>query len=391
MTRMPHLSAMTWDEVDQLRSTKPNAGGTPQVTWYAYDGGGQRARKVTDQPGTTVPKAERIYLGAVEVYREYAADGTTITLSRETLHVNDGGQAAALVEDRTSGIDKGSASLVRYQHGNHLGSALLELDGAANIITYEEYFPYGSTSYQAVTSQTETPKRYRYTGKERDEESGLSYHSARYYATWLGRWASCDPIGPASSLNLYTYGADCPTRLADPSGKDPQQPQTSGAAGSEDEHKPQMAGPAAVNVKDAAERERYNAAKKAAARDAEDTIKTLSKEPGNEEAAAKAALDASKNRNVLRTETQGKLSPGGRAISEALEKERGLSYLWEEYGVASESYEAALAIAAASGRGRVWFTRVSRGLGVVSVVTLGLSIYWGVERIIHTPADNGRV
>jgi len=29
------------------------------------------------------------------------------------------------------------------------------------IVSYEEYFPYGSTSYQAVRSQTETPKRYR--------------------------------------------------------------------------------------------------------------------------------------------------------------------------------------------------------------------------------------
>ena len=219
MTVMPHLSAMTWDEDDQLRSTTPNAGGTPQLTWYAYDGGGQRARKVTDQPGTTTRKAERIYLGTVEVYREYAADGTTITLSRETLHVSDGGQAAALVEDRTVGTDKGSAALVRYQHANHLGSALLELDGAASIITYEEYFPYGATSYQAVTAQTETPKRYRYTGKERDTETGLYYHGARYYAPWLGRWTACDPAGFADGLDLYAYVRGNPTRMADLNGR----------------------------------------------------------------------------------------------------------------------------------------------------------------------------
>ena len=219
MTRMPHLSAMTWDEDDQLRSTTPNAGGTPQLTWYAYDGGGQRARKVTDQPGTTARKAERIYLGTVEVYREYAADGTTITLSRETLHVSDGDQAAARVENRTIGTDKGSAALTRYQHANHLGSALLELDDAAGIITYEEYFPYGATSYQAVTSQTETPKRYRYTGKERDTETGLYYYGARYYAPWLGRWTACDPAGPVDGLNLYAYARSRPTSLSDPSGR----------------------------------------------------------------------------------------------------------------------------------------------------------------------------
>ena len=43
--------------------------------------------------------------------------------------------------------------LIRYQFGNHLGSASLELDDQAQIISYEEYTPYGSTSYQAVRSR----------------------------------------------------------------------------------------------------------------------------------------------------------------------------------------------------------------------------------------------
>ncbi len=57
----------------------------------------------------------------------------------------------------------------------------------AQIISYEEYTPYGSTSYQAVRSQTETAKRYRYTGKERDRRVGCDYNQAEYYAPWLGR------------------------------------------------------------------------------------------------------------------------------------------------------------------------------------------------------------
>ncbi len=108
----------------------------------------------------------------------------------------DDKQRIALVETRTldtAGNDQAPRQLIRYQFGNHLGSASLELDEQAQIISYEEYAPYGSSTYQAVRSQTETAKRYRYTGKERDEESGLYYHGARYYAPWLGRWASCDP------------------------------------------------------------------------------------------------------------------------------------------------------------------------------------------------------
>jgi hypothetical protein len=39
-------------------------------------------------------------------------------------------------------------------------SASLELDHQAQIIPYEGYYPYGSTPYQAVRSQAETPERY---------------------------------------------------------------------------------------------------------------------------------------------------------------------------------------------------------------------------------------
>ena len=80
----------------------------------------------------------------------------------------DDKQRIALVETRTDRRrPQHRKQLIRYQFGNHLGSASLELDDQAQIISYEEYTPYGSTSYQAVRSQTETPKRYRYTGKER--------------------------------------------------------------------------------------------------------------------------------------------------------------------------------------------------------------------------------
>jgi len=78
---------------------------------------------------------------------------------------------------------------------NHLQSASLELDESAEIISYEEYHPYGTTSYQAMNAAIKAvAKRYRYTGKERDEESGLYYHGARYYIPWLARWSASDPL-----------------------------------------------------------------------------------------------------------------------------------------------------------------------------------------------------
>jgi RHS repeat-associated protein len=230
MTSMPHLPVMLWDHEDQLRATSKQVvgnGGTPETTYYVYGSAGQRVRKVTERqaaPGQRpTRKEERIYLGGYEVYREYNNNGATVTLERESLHVMDDKQRIALVETRTldtAGNDPTPSQLIRYQFGNHLGSASLELDDQAQIISYEEYTPYGSTSYQAVRSQTETPKRYRFTGMERDEESGLAYHSARYYLPWLGRWGSCDPIGVQDGLNLYQYCRGSPINRTDKSGSE---------------------------------------------------------------------------------------------------------------------------------------------------------------------------
>ena len=107
----------------------------------------------------------------------------------------------------------------RYQLGNHLGSASLELDEDGGLISYEEYHPYGTTSYQAMNSTAEVSlKRYRYTGKERDEETGFYYHGARYYAPWVGRWTAADPSGLVDGPNLYLYARGSPVGLSDPNG-----------------------------------------------------------------------------------------------------------------------------------------------------------------------------
>lgn len=226
LVRMPHLPALTWDEQDRLLSTTRQVvnEGTPETTYYVYDAAGQRLRKITDRQAAAgeqaTPRFERLYLGGLEIDRELAGDGTTVTLQRETLHVSLETHRIALVETRTLGNDSAPPQVVRYQHANHLGSAVLELDTAANILSYEEYFPYGSTSYQAVRNQTDTPKRYRYTGKERDDETGLYYYGARYYAPWLARWTSADPAGLIDGTNRYAYVRCRPTTLYDPSGTD---------------------------------------------------------------------------------------------------------------------------------------------------------------------------
>jgi RHS repeat-associated protein len=109
--------------------------------------------------------------------------------------------------------------LWRYQYGNHLGSVGAELDDAAQTISYEEFHPYGTSAYRLVKAGREVPaRRYRYTGMERDEESGTSYHHARFYAPALASWLSADPLGIKDGPCLYAYCRGNPITQRDLSG-----------------------------------------------------------------------------------------------------------------------------------------------------------------------------
>jgi RHS repeat-associated protein len=121
---------------------------------------------------------------------------------QDTLQVNEtkkplprlGEAGRGLYEENGSSIQN-PVSSIRFQYDNHLGSACLELDINAAIISYEEYHPFGTTSYRSGRTQTEVSlKRYKYVGKERDEETGLYYCGARYYAGWIARFVSVDPL-----------------------------------------------------------------------------------------------------------------------------------------------------------------------------------------------------
>ncbi|MCY0993949.1 RHS repeat-associated core domain-containing protein [Nannocystis sp. ILAH1] len=212
---------LTWDDDDRLQSTSHVGGGT---VYYVYDGAGQRVRKVTvNQSGTT--SKQRLYFGGWETYREHKNINTTndLDLERETLHVHDDHGRVCLIETKT--VDAGApvvtpANIARYQYSNHLGTANLELDEDAEVISYEEFHPYGTSSYRAANNAIEvSAKRYRYTGQERDEETGLAYHGARYYAPWLARWTAADPIGLGDGPNRYAYVSSNPISHRDASGR----------------------------------------------------------------------------------------------------------------------------------------------------------------------------
>ncbi len=67
------------------------------------------------------------------------------------------------------------------------------------------FTPYG----EEHATQTSCEQNYKFTGDERDAETGLDYAFARYYSSRLGRFMSIDPMGGDTSnpqsLNRYAY------------------------------------------------------------------------------------------------------------------------------------------------------------------------------------------
>ncbi|TRX45812.1 hypothetical protein FNH22_31325 [Fulvivirga sp. M361] len=157
-------------------------------------------------------------MGGWEVYRK--SQNGTLELERETLHMMDDERRIALVDTLT--FDSGNViispiQLFRFQLDNHLNSAGLELDETAAVISYEEYYPFGTTSYRSGRTNAEIAlKRYRYVGKERDDETGLYYYGARYYAGWLARFVSVDPLAEQfPHLTPFQYASNDPIGAID--------------------------------------------------------------------------------------------------------------------------------------------------------------------------------
>src|SRR5581483_8541916 len=133
---------------------------------------GQRVRKVWDKTSTL--RDERIYVGGYELWRESTGSTHVLQEERQTLHVMDDVRRIAMVETLsvTGGSTIGSpTSRQRYELNNQIESASVELTDTGTIISYEEYFPFGATSFQSAGTTPVSTKRYRYTGKERDEET----------------------------------------------------------------------------------------------------------------------------------------------------------------------------------------------------------------------------
>ena len=187
-----------------------NPGAVSLTARYLYGSDGMRVKKwVRNQQGQVTTTT---YIDGI--FEQHTFTSASENKTNNTLHVMDDQSRVALVRVGQALDERDVSPHVQYHLGDHLGSSHLVVGGenssGSQFINREEYFPYGETSFGSFGR-----KRYRYSGKERDEESGLYYYGARFYAPWLARWVACDPAGIIDGYNLYVFVKNRPLILRD--------------------------------------------------------------------------------------------------------------------------------------------------------------------------------
>lgn len=195
-----------WSFGNQLRCFY-NQAGTSEPTIYAqylYDGSGNRVKKIVRTQGGDYESI--CYIGGTFEYKTNGTDEQT------TAHIMDSNSRIATTRE---GADFGDTTPeVKYNLEDHLGSSTVLLETNGSLINKEEYYPFGETSFGSYAK-----KRYRFSGKEKDEESGLYYYGARYYMAWACKFISCDPMSAKlTQWSSYVGFNDNPIRYIDPEG-----------------------------------------------------------------------------------------------------------------------------------------------------------------------------
>lgn len=226
---LENCSNLQWDYRNNLSQATviTREGDQNDADYYIYDGGNNRVLKVNERKinGNQTEITKTIYLGGYEVKQIITKGTKTITiLERHDLHVEDGSDRMAIahkwtIDTTNRETNKGVTEQVRYQQNDHLGSSNLETDQQGKLLTYEIYLPYGGTALIAADSEKEVSiKTYRYSGKERDDTTGLYYYGVRYYSPSLCRWINPDPGGAIDGLNFYLFVGGNPINKVDEKG-----------------------------------------------------------------------------------------------------------------------------------------------------------------------------
>ncbi len=88
------------------------------------------------------------------------------------------------------------------------------IDSSQNVVASYRYDEFGKLLKKvAIVDQP-----FRFSTKQYDEQTGLSYYGYRFYNPAIGRWSTRDPIGEAGGINLYDFVGNNPVNFVDPWG-----------------------------------------------------------------------------------------------------------------------------------------------------------------------------
>ncbi|HET9182944.1 MAG TPA: RHS repeat-associated core domain-containing protein [Candidatus Angelobacter sp.] len=198
---------MTSDPTDGVSSTydaenRISTANTPQgVFTYTYDADGNRVEKSGGGTGT-------LYW--------YMTPGI---VAESDLAGNLKSEYVFFDGERVARRDYPTGS-VAYYFSDHLKTASVVTGSAGNVTAESDYYPWGG-ELQFVNNDS---NHYKFTGKERDTESGLDNFGKRYYGSSMGRFMSPDPLLNSAqpwnpqTWNRYSYTLNNPLRYTDPLG-----------------------------------------------------------------------------------------------------------------------------------------------------------------------------
>jgi RHS repeat-associated protein len=122
-----------------------------------------------------------------------------------------------------------AADVVEVVITDALGNIRVITDDKGNILERHDYLPFGeecTTGPCASNPGVGAGQPRKFTGKERDQETGLDYFGARYYRANTGRFTTVDPVYTwrenlvdPQRWNRYAYARNNPLRYVDPDGR----------------------------------------------------------------------------------------------------------------------------------------------------------------------------
>jgi RHS repeat-associated protein len=226
-----------FDEVGRLYRGMRYEGTTLQTDLsFVYDSADNRVIKTDNTlPGTT-NDAHTLYVFDSLELRRTSHDTTNETYSPTVenevpyLIANGVRVARVVYEGAADGeprLDGTSPLHVFLNIADHLGSTSTVIDrDTGELVERTTYQPYGATESDYRPARWKGFREdYRFTGKEEDQEIGLTYFGKRYLSPYLGRWLTPDPLAVhapgKADLNLYAYVHGAVLKSVDPIGLNP--------------------------------------------------------------------------------------------------------------------------------------------------------------------------